>query len=109
MHKEGSEMIAVLVSWDLELPLYRDALVEKFQARRALADGREDLHFKVYWVDEQRGEYGGFYLWESREAAEAFYNDEWVERATAHYGSRPEIRYLDVPLYVNNLMPQTTV
>ena len=102
-------MIGVLVSWDLEMPVYREALIEKFQARRALADGVPDLYFKAYWIDEQRGEYGGFYLWESRQAAEAFYSPEWVDRATAHYGSRPEIRYLEVPLLVNNMVPTEAV
>ena len=98
-------MIAVLVSWELESPIFREALIEKFQARRALYDGMSELYFKAYWIDEDRGEYGGFYLWESREAAEALYTPEWIERATAHYGSRPEIRYLDVPVFVNNAPP----
>lgn len=99
-------MIAVLVSWELESPMYREALVEKFQRRRLLYDGMAGLRSKTYWIDWERGEYGGFYLWETREAAEALYTPEWIEQATAFYGSRPEIRFLEVPVYVDNVVPE---
>jgi heme-degrading monooxygenase HmoA len=94
-------MIAVLITWEVQPPFSREALVEKFQARAALYDGITGFHSKTFWIDEQRGEYGGFYLWESRSAAEGLYTPEWIEQATIHYGSRPEIRYLEVPIYLD--------
>ncbi|HAX25868.1 MAG TPA: monooxygenase, partial [Chloroflexi bacterium] len=44
-------------------------------------------------------------LWESREAAEAVYTDEWKAKAATLYGTPPDIRYFDVPVFIDNLSP----
>ena len=38
---------------------------------------------------------GGAYMWESREAAEAFYSGPWVEGIRARYGGDPRIEYYE--------------
>ncbi len=38
---------------------------------------------------------GGSYLWESREAAEAFYTGPWLEGIVRRYGAPPRISYFD--------------
>jgi hypothetical protein len=38
---------------------------------------------------------GGAYLWESREAAEAFYNGPWRDGIRARYGCEPQISYYE--------------
>jgi hypothetical protein len=94
-------MIAVVVTCEVQRPFSREALVEKFHQRAALYDGTAGLNSKTFWIDTERGEYGGFYLWDSREAAEKLYTPEWIDRFTQVYGCRPEIRYLDVPLHLD--------
>lgn len=64
--------------------------------------GRPHLLSKTYWIDEARRQFGGFYLWESEEAARAHYEDGFVERATARFGAPPQIRYLSVAFQVDN-------
>mgnify|MGYP007115340221 FL=1 len=45
---------------------------------------------------------GGVYLWESREAAEAWFNDEWWGWIEDRFGARPTLTYFDHYLTVDN-------
>lgn len=49
-------------------------------------------------VDGSAG--GGVYLWESREAADAWYTPEWIERVTQKFGP-PQIDYFESPVTVD--------
>jgi hypothetical protein len=66
------------------------------RARRDFYVGLEGLRQKLYWVDRERREAGGAYVWESREAAERVYSDEWRARAEQAFHAAPEVRYLDI-------------
>jgi heme-degrading monooxygenase HmoA len=54
--------------------------------------------------DDQK--FGGIYLWASREAAEARYNDDWRAKMVKSYGAQPEITYFDVPIAIQGPAPQ---
>jgi hypothetical protein len=41
------------------------------------------------------GSAGGSYLWENREAAEAFYSGPWLEGIVQRYGAPPRITYFE--------------
>jgi hypothetical protein len=43
---------------------------------------------------------GGVYLWESRAAADAVYDDAWRARLTERFGSEPLVEYFDCPVIV---------
>ena len=43
-----------------------------------------------------------FYLWESQEAAEAFFTDELRERVAGLYGVPPTISFLEIAEVVDN-------
>ena len=58
---------------------------------------------KYYLLSEDRGAFGGAYLWESREAAEQLYTAEWQRYVRDTYGSEPSITYFDSPVIVDNL------
>jgi hypothetical protein len=45
---------------------------------------------------------GGVYEWDSRAAAEAFYDDQWFARMQQIYGTRPRVQYFDVYALVDN-------
>jgi len=45
---------------------------------------------------------GGVYLWESREAAESWFNDEWWGWIEDRFGARPTLTYFDHYLTVDN-------
>lgn len=65
-------------------------------------EGLVGLVSKAYWYDDDARENGGIYLWESRAAAEATHDGAHLSRLEAIYGVRPTVRYLDVPVFVNN-------
>ncbi len=64
--------------------------------------GMAGLIAKTYWYDDERREHGGFYVWETREAAEAVHTPEHVARLEGLYGVRPDVRYVDAPIYIDN-------
>ncbi len=60
------------------------------------------LQKSFLWKDDG-ATIGGFYLWESQEAAEAYYDEEWYARMTAYAGTRPSITYFQVPAVLKAL------
>ena len=62
---------------------------------------------KYYIYDKNTHIGGGCYLWESRAAAEAFYNAEWRQFITDRYGSAPNLSYFETPVIVDNVTGET--
>jgi hypothetical protein len=62
--------------------------------------GLPGLHRKYFVGDGAFG--GGVYEWDSREAAEAFYDAAWHERIRSVYGAVPEIQLFDIHAVVDN-------
>jgi hypothetical protein len=61
----------------------------------------EGLHRKNFiWAED--GWAGGIYLWDSMEAARAFYSGPWVEGIRARYGMDPIIRYFETAAITDN-------
>ena len=46
----------------------------------------------------QEGVGGGVYLWESREAAEGAYSDEWKAYMTEKYNHSPKLVFYEAPI-----------
>ena len=65
-------------------------------------EGLPGLVWKSYWYDNAACENGGIYVWTSREAAEATHDEAHLARLTELYGVRPTVRWLDVPVFVDN-------
>lgn len=74
---------------------------EMFKGTAPNYQGMPGLVRKYYLFGED-GKAGGVYLWESREAAERVYNDEWRAMLTERYGSEPEVLYYESPVIVDN-------
>ena len=74
---------------------------EMFKGTAPNYQGMPGLVRKYYLFGED-GTAGGVYLWESREAAERVYNDEWRAMLTERYGSEPEVLYYESPVIVDN-------
>ncbi|HJM91845.1 MAG: monooxygenase [Alphaproteobacteria bacterium] len=52
---------------------------------------------------------GGIYLWVSREAAEAWFNDDWWGWIEERFGARPTLTYFDHYLTVDNMLGEIRV
>jgi hypothetical protein len=62
--------------------------------------GMPGLIRKDYLSSDEGG--GGVYLWETREAAEAWYNDDWWVMMEDRFGVRPSLVLYDHYLTVDN-------
>ena len=49
---------------------------------------------KKYYLNGEAGG-GGVYLWDSEQAARAWYTPEWEARMEAAFGARPRVTYYD--------------
>ena len=95
-------MIAVLILFPTNGSLTVEQATERFNTTAPNYRGRDGLHSKAYIYEQDGQELGGFYLWESREAADAMYTEAWKAKATEIYGVAPVIRYFDVPVHIEN-------
>ena len=95
-------MIGVSVVFDYDGDFDRSRVVTVAKNAQAMFEGLPGLRFKFFTVDEKQERAMNFYIWDSKEAAEAFFTDELRERVTGLYGVSPTISYLEVAEFVDN-------
>lgn len=95
-------MIVTFVTFHLSEPTTLAVITATFRATAPKYQGMPGLLRKNYWVSEDGARAGGIYVWESREAADAIYTDDWKAFVTGKYGAPPEIEYLHSPVMVDN-------
>ena len=69
--------------------------------------GMKGLIRKYYLNGDEGG--GGVYLWESKEAADAWYNDDWWANVEMKFGVRPKLTYYDNDIIVDNAASELRV
>ena len=94
-------VIVAIVRFPLDPPLPADAVRDMFEASAPSYQKLPGLLRKHYLRAEDGASAGGVYLWESRAAAEAVYNEAWRERLTAKYGAPPTVEYFESPVTVD--------
>lgn len=94
-------MIVAVVNFSLPAPLSTDEARAMFEASAPSYQNVDGLRRKHYLLTDDGRTAGGVYLWDSREQAEALYNDEWRARLTARYGSEPHVTYYDSQVTVD--------
>ena len=75
------------------------------ETARARFEGMPGLRSKAFTLDPARREAANFYVWDSEEAAKAFFTDELIERVTGLYGVRPAIETVQIAAVVENFRP----
>ena len=98
-------MITAIVRFRLPQSVKLADAKKMFEGSAPKYVGLSGLVRKYYLFDEASHTGGGVYLWESREAAEKVYNDEWKKMITERYGAAPEINYFESPVIVDNALP----
>lgn len=102
-------MIAALVLFDNVHGLDAEAAREKFESTAPNYRGRHGLISKAYIYRDDGETLGGFYLWESRDAAEAVYSEGWRQKVSEVYGTEPRLEYFEVPVYIQNVSVESTL
>ena len=95
-------MIGVFVSFRSEAGLDRSAVMAIAEQAAPAFDGMPGLRSKAFTYDPESGTATNFYVWESEEAARAFFSPELTERVTGLYGVAPEVRFVEIAALVEN-------
>jgi hypothetical protein len=102
-------MITAIVRFKLPASVDAAKAAELFRGSAPKYRGMKGLIRKYYLFDAESRTGGGCYLWESRDAAERVYNDEWRKMITERYGSAPEISFFETPVIVDNMLGKTNL
>jgi hypothetical protein len=72
------------------------------QTARARFEGMPGLRSKAFTLNPAKREAVNFYVWDSEDAAKAFFTDELLDRVTGLYGVRPTIEFVAIAALVEN-------
>ncbi len=95
-------MIGVNVTFDFDGPFDRERVVGVATNARVTFEGMPGLRFKFFTFDEVEKRATNFYVWESKEAAVAFFSDQLRARVTELYGVMPTIEFFEIAEIVDN-------
>jgi hypothetical protein len=98
-------MIGVFVTFRYGDSFDQRAVRKIAETARPRFEGIPGLRSKAFTLDSRSRQAVNFYVWESEEAAKAFFTDELVERVTGLYGVRPSIEFVQIAALVENIRP----
>jgi hypothetical protein len=103
--RKDCDMIGVFIRFR-----YRDNFDERAvrkiaETARERFEGMPGLRSKPFTVNSGKREAANFYVWDSEQAARAFFTDDLLERVAGLYGVRPSIEFVDVATLVENIRP----
>ena len=65
-------------------------------------EGMPGLRSKVFTINSAKREAANFYVWDSEDAAKAFFNEKILEMVTGLYGARPSVEFVQIARLVEN-------
>ena len=96
-------MIGVFVTFRYE-ENFDERVVRKIaETARARFEGMPGLRSKAFTLNSAKREATNFYVWDSEDAAKAFFSDELLERVTGLYGVRPSVEFVQIATLVENV------
>lgn len=95
-------MIGVFVTFRYEENFDEQALRTIAGNARAMFEGMPGLRSKAFTLNSGKREAANFYVWDSEDAARAFFNDQLLERVTGLYGVRPGVEFVEIATLVEN-------
>jgi len=98
-------MIGVLVKFRYSDDFDERAVRSIAEAARVRFDGMPGLRSKAFTLNSGKRQAANFYVWDSEEAAKAFFTDELLARVAGLYGVRPSIEYVQIAALVENVRP----
>ena len=70
---------------------------------RAKFEGMPGLRSKAFTLNSRKREATNFYVWDSEDAAKAFFTEELLERVASLYGVRPGVEFVQIVTLVENI------
>jgi hypothetical protein len=73
------------------------------ETARVKFEGMPGLRSKAFTFSSGKRHATNFYVWDSEDAAKAFFTDELLQRLTGLYGVRPDVEFVEVATLVQNI------
>jgi len=95
-------MIGVFVTFHCGDNFDERAVRKIAETARAKFEGMPGLRSKAFTVNSRKREATNFYVWESEDAAKAFFNEDLLKLVTGLYGVRPSVEFVEIATLVEN-------
>jgi heme-degrading monooxygenase HmoA len=95
-------MIGVFVTFGYGDTFNEQAVRKIADTARAKFEGMSGLRSKAFTVNPGKRTAVNFYVWDSEDAAKAFFTDALLERLTGLYGVRPSVEFVQIATLVEN-------
>ena len=96
-------MIGVFVTFRYGDSFDERAVRKIAETARARFEGMPGLRSKAFTLNSGKCEATNFYVWDSEDAAKAFFTNELLERVTGLYGVRPSVEFVQIATLVENV------
>ena len=96
-------MIGVFVTFRYADNFDEQAVRKIAETSRVKFAGMPGLRSKAFTFNPGKREAANVYVWDSEEAANAFFTDELLERVAVLYGVRPSIEFVQIAALVENV------
>jgi hypothetical protein len=101
-------MIAVFVTFEYPEAFDRKRILAIAEKAKGTFAGMPGLRSKAFTFEHESRRARNFYLWESEEAARAFFTPQLAERIRGLYGVPARIEFAEVAALVDNAAAQVT-
>lgn len=95
-------MIGVFVTFRYGDSFDEQAVRKTAETARVRFEGMPGLRSKAFTLNSEKREAANFYVWDSEDAAKAFFSDRLLERVSALYGVRPIVEFVQIATLVDN-------
>jgi heme-degrading monooxygenase HmoA len=95
-------MIGVFVTFRYGDSFDEQAVRKTAETARVRFEGMPGLRSKAFTLNSEKREAANFYVWDSEDAAKAFFSDRLLERVSALYGVRPIVEFVQIATLVEN-------
>jgi hypothetical protein len=100
--RKETVMIGVFVTFRYGDDFPEQVVRKIAESARPRFEGMPGLRSKAFTVNSGKREATNFYVWDSEDAAKAFFTDAFLERVTGLYGVRPSVEYVQIATLVEN-------
>ena len=98
------DAVAAIVRIRIPTGVSRDTLIAEFNKSAPFYRSVSGLARKYFLITDD-GQFGGVYLWKSRDAGQAFFDAAWRDRVLKTYGSPAQLDWFDAPVILPSKLP----
>ena len=95
-------MIGVLLRFQYQNEFNEALFRQVAETAQVKFNGMPGLRSKAFMFDVENREALSFYIWDSEDAARAFFSPQLVERVAELYGVRPTLQFTEFAALVEN-------